>query len=181
MTTKVINRPLDIPALIEHEGWQRKLEALAAKLGVPVLAGGAAGAWTMYGPAIEAIGDGGVDLDGHTFKVYLATSSYTPNTSTDDELSDIGNEASNYTRPTLTVTWTRSGTTVTFDGDDFSITASGGACTARYAVIYDDTHADDIPICYCLLDSTPADVSIPNGDTLEFALSGSGIVALAPA
>ncbi len=42
----------------------------------------AAGDFTLFGAAIENIARGLIDLDGHSFKALLATSSYTPNAST---------------------------------------------------------------------------------------------------
>ena len=67
-------------------------------------------------------------------------------------------------------------TTVTVDdAADAVWTASGGSITARFAVIYEN--AGDV-LCYCLLDSTPADVTATDGNTLTVALHSSGIFTL---
>lgn len=56
--------------------------------------------------------------------------------------------------------------TITFDTANVSWTASGGNIgPIRFAVMYDDTAASKQLIAYCILDNTPADVTILNGDT----------------
>lgn len=150
----------------------------------------AADAWIMYNKALEYIGDGTIDLDTHTFKIALFTSAMTPNVATQSVLADITanqlSTANGYTSggATLgTVTWTESSGTVTFDADDPSWTASGGSITARYAVIYDDTPTSpaDPLLCYSLLDNSPADVTVTDGNTLTIQLNASGIFTVAKA
>lgn len=55
-------------------------------------------------------------------------------------------------------------------------TASGGSITARFAVIYE---VSGNVLCYCLLDSTPADVTATTGNTLTVAAHSSGVFTLA--
>jgi hypothetical protein len=55
-------------------------------------------------------------------------------------------------------------------------TASGGSITARFAVIYE---VSGTVLCYCLLDSTPADETATNGNTLTVTPNASGIFTLA--
>jgi hypothetical protein len=138
----------------------------------------AADPWKVYGAFIEGVAKADLDLNGHTFKIILVTSAYTPNQSGHSVIADVSsNEASNYTRPTLAnVTVTRSGLTTTFDADDVTITASGGNCTFRYAVIYDDTPTGDPLVAYCLLDNTPANVTISNGNSLILQFNTNGII-----
>ena len=139
---------------------------------------------TFYQSFREYLGDGTIDLDTHTFKVLLTSSSYTPSASTHTVKADVTNElstANGYTSGGATlgsVTWTRSGGTVTFDAADTQWTASGGSITARYAVIYDDTAASDELVCYILLDTTPADVAATAGNTFTLSWSASGIFTL---
>lgn len=139
---------------------------------------------TFYESFREYLGDGTIDLDTHTFKVLLTSSSYTPSAGTHTVKADVTNElatANGYTAggATLgTVTWTRSGGTVTFDAADTVWTASGGSITARYAVIYDDTAASDELVAYILLDTSPADVTATTGNTLTLAWNASGIFTL---
>ena len=136
---------------------------------------------TFYQSFREYMADGTIDLDTHTFKVVLTSSSYTPNASTHTVLTDVTNELSGngYARATLgSVTWNRSGGTVTFDAADTVFTASGGSIVARYAVIYDDTAASDELVCYILLDTAPADVTTTSGNTLTLQWNASGIFTL---
>lgn len=146
----------------------------------------AAAAWKMYQIARLRLLDGSYDLDSHTFKMALFTSSSDAATltgGTNDGLADLTNQHSNgngYTTGgvTLTVSCTRSGDTVTFDFNDAVWTASGGAITARFAVIYDDSHASDGLLCMTTLDSTPADVTATDGNTLTVATPSGGCFTL---
>lgn len=135
-----------------------------------------AGPWLYFGPWLEALHAGDVALsDAH--KVYLATSGWTPNRSTDDELSDIGNEASNYTRPAITLAGIRTGVVVGVDGDNQAFIAVGGATVFRYFVIFNDDHADDMPVAYCLADVTPANVTIAEDTGLLLSQAAEGIIS----
>lgn len=142
---------------------------------------------TFYQSFREYMADGSIDLDTDTFKVMLVSSSYTPNAGTHTAKADVTNElstANGYTAGGATlgsVTWSRSGGTVTFDADDTTWTASGGSITARYAVIYDDTSTSpsaDLLVAYILLDTTPADVTATDGNTLTLQWNASGIFTL---
>ena len=65
-------------------------------------------------------------------------------------------------------------TTVTVDiATDPVWTASGGSIVARFAAIYEVS--GDV-LCYCLLDSTPANVTATTGNTLTVAAHASGRV-----
>lgn len=157
-----------------------------ARRGLPyiperVIGGGAVGVWTVFGSFVEKVGNKLIDLDADTFKALLVTSTWTPAVTTDDELADVSaNQAANSVTVTLTSnTWVRSGSTSTFDSADITFTASGGSAIARYCVIYDDTPAGDPLVCYCLLDTTPANVTILNGDSLVLQLHASGILTAA--
>lgn len=147
----------------------------------------AAGAWKLYESAKEFLADGRIDLDTHSFKVALFLSSSNCNTLSHDELADLTNEVANgagYTTGGATlasVTWNRSGGTVTFDAADPVWTASGGPITARFAVIYDDTDASDALLAVCLLDVTPADVTATDGNTFTIQMNASGIFTLSGA
>jgi hypothetical protein len=128
-----------------------------------------AGQFTLYDSFAELVADGTIDLDTHTFKVMLVASGYTPSAA-HDQKADITNElstANGYTAGGATlgsVTWNRSGGVSTFDSADVVWTPSGGAITARYAVMYDDTAAGDELVGYMLLDATPANVSRSSPD-----------------
>jgi hypothetical protein len=139
---------------------------------------------SFYNSFKEYVADGTIDLDSHTFKVMLVTSSYTFSAA-HTQKSDITNElstANGYTAGGATlasVTWGQTGGTATFDAADTTWTASGGSITARRAVIYSDTATNDELVCSILLDTTPADVTATDGNPLTLAWSGSGIFTLA--
>jgi hypothetical protein len=75
---------------------------------------------------------------------------------TDTQLTDVSSNeiasGNGYTTGGLTltsVTWTRSGAKTVFNADNAEWEATGGPlATASYAVVYDDTHADDLLIGY---------------------------------
>jgi hypothetical protein len=138
---------------------------------------------TFYNSFREFVADGTIDLDTHTFKVMLVSSSYTFSAAHTVK-TDITNElstANGYTAggATLTsVTWGHSGGTATFDAADTVWSASGGSITARRAVIYDDTAASDELVASVLLDTTPADVTATDGNTLTLQWNASGIFTI---
>ncbi len=147
----------------------------------------AAGKWKMYESAKLALANGTIDFDSHSFKINLYLSTSNANTltaATITQLSDITNQvatAFGYTQNTkaVTVTTANSSGTITFDETTNPVwTASGGAITARYAVVYDDSHANDMPICVCLLDTAPADVTATDGNTFTVTMNASGMFTL---
>lgn len=144
----------------------------------------AAGNFILFNTAREYIGDGTIDLDTHTFKIQLHSDSYTPNAETHSVKTDLSNEVANgngYTTggATLTATWVRSTTTVTFDANDVQWTASGGNIGPfQYAVIYDDTASSDELVAYCDLGD---DYTIIDGNTATIAFNASGILSLSGA
>lgn len=92
----------------------------------------------------------------------------------------VTNEHANvngYTTGGVAVTLSLSGTTTTTaDSTDGSWTASGGAIVARFAGIYEV--GGDV-LCFCLLDSTPGDKTVPSGETFEVRVP-TGIYQIAP-
>jgi hypothetical protein len=115
----------------------------------------AAGSWTIYNEFKEALGKKVVDLVNDTFKVALFTSASNAGSAT----------LATAQYATLTPAWTRSTGTVTFDTTDATWTASGGTIVARFAVLYDDTATLKNLVAYCLLDATPADLTIQDGNS----------------
>lgn len=147
----------------------------------------AASAWRRYNKTPEYIGDGTIDLDNDTFKcaLFLSTSNCATLTHTvfanltDQVANGNGYTSGGYTL--LSVTWTEASGTVTFDSADPQWTATGGSITARFAVIYKVGTANSITdplIAYCLLDTTPADVTSTDGNSLTIQISASGIFTL---
>lgn len=140
----------------------------------------AAGAWTFTDAARTYLLDGTFDLNTDTFlmALFLSTSnigaaSTTYAGLTDEHANSFGYTTGGVSMGALTLAGT---TTVTVDDPaDVVWTASGGSITARFAVIYE---SGGNVLCYCLLDSTPADVTATTGNTLTVALHASGIFTL---
>lgn len=141
----------------------------------------AAGAWTFTNAGRTSLLNGDFDLDTNTFlmALFLSTSNIGAASTTYAGLTNEHANANGYTTGGVSMgALTLAGTTtVTVDDPaDVVWTASGGSITARFAVIYKS--AGNV-LCYCLLDSTPADVTATTGNTLTVALNASGIFTLA--
>jgi len=141
----------------------------------------AAGAWTFPNSARTDLLNGTFDLDTDTFLIalFLSTSNIGAASTTYAGVTNEHANANGYTTGgfslgALTLAGT---TTVTVDDPADAVwTASGGSIVARYAVIYESAGR---VLCYCLLDSTPADVTVTSGNTLTIAFNASGIFTLA--
>lgn len=141
----------------------------------------AAGAWTFTNQARTDLLNGTHDLDTNTYlmALFLSTSNIGAASTTYAGVTNEHANANGYTTGgfslgALTLAGT---TTVTVDDPADAVwTASGGSIVARFAVIY---KSGSNVLCYCLLDSTPADVTATNGNTLTVALNASGIFTLA--
>lgn len=141
----------------------------------------AAGLWTFPNSARTDLLNGTFDLDTDTFWValFLSTSNIGAGSTTYAGLTNEHANANGYTTGGISYgALALSGTTtVTVDDAlDAVWTASGGSIAARYAVIYE---SGGRVLCYCLLDSTPADVTATAGNTLTVQLNVSGIFTLA--
>jgi len=110
--------------------------------------------------------------------LFLSTSDLGAASTTYAAVTNEHANANGYTTGGESIALTLSGTT-TVKADvttDPVWTASGGSIVARFAAIYES--AGNI-LCYCLLDSTPADVTTTDGNTLTVAAHVSGIFTLA--
>ncbi len=122
-----------------------------------------------------------MDLSTDTFKVALLQSSsngiaatLTPATYatlTNQVANGNGYTTGGATAGTPTLTGGGAVATITWDTADVAWTASGGPIVARAAVMYDDSSTNKDLIAYCLLDSTPADVTVPDGVTETVQIS----------
>ena len=140
----------------------------------------AAGAWVMPNGARTKLIDGTFDIDSDTWKLalFLSTSNIGTGTTTYAGVTNEHANANGYTTGGIAITLTLSGTTtVTVDIQTDPVwTASGGSITARFGAIYE---VGGNVLCYCLLDSTPADVTATDGNTLTVAANASGVFTLA--
>src|SRR3954470_22010501 len=139
----------------------------------------AAGTWTFTSEGRTELSKG-TWLDADTYKIalFLSTSNIGAASTTYAGLTNEHANANGYTTGGIAITLTLAGTTtVTVDiGTDPVWTASGGSITARFAVIYE---VGGRVLCYALLDSTPADVTATDGNTLTVAANASGVFTLA--
>jgi hypothetical protein len=177
---KIISRPL-APAIEIEQFLARKERELVEALGLPGIFGAAAGAWTFTNGSRTDMLNGTYDFDTNTFlcALFLSTSNLGAASTTYAGVTNEHANANGYTTGGISMgALTLSGTTtVTVDDPaDMVWTASGGSIIARFAAIY---KSGSNILAYCLLDSTPADVTVTTGNTLTLALSGSGIFTLA--
>jgi hypothetical protein len=127
-----------------------------------------AGSWTFTNENRKNLLNGTFDLDSDTIKCALLTS--TSNIAATSTLwSGVTGEVASgngYTTGGITVSpLALNGTTsvtVKF-GTNPTWTASGGSIVARFAVVYESSGK---VICYCLLDNTPANVTVTTGNSL---------------
>lgn len=140
----------------------------------------AAGPWLFPNSARTDLLNGTFDIDSDTWKcaLFLSTSNIGAGSTTYAGLTNEHSNANGYTTGGISVTLTLSGTTtVTVDfSSDPVWTASGGSIVARFGVLYE---VGGRVLCYCLLDSTPADVTATAGNTLTLAAHASGVYTLA--
>ena len=140
----------------------------------------AADAWVIHDRYKEYMGDNTIDMDGDTFEMRLYTSASNIATTSVGDATTATNEVigNGYAADVLVTTWTRATSTVTWDSGDGAFTASVGSIVARYAAIIDTTTTPDEVVCHSLLDNSPADVTVTDGNTLTVQINASGINTL---
>src|SRR5204862_7956960 len=139
----------------------------------------AATAWTATNNTRTKILDGTlVSSDSYKMALLLSTSNIGAASTTYAGLTNEVANANGYTTGGIAVALTLSGTTtVTAAMTTAPVwTASGGSITARFAVIYE---VGGNVLCYCTLDSTPADVTATAGNTLTVGANGATVYTLA--
>jgi len=139
----------------------------------------AASAWVFTNAGRTSLIDGTFDIDSDSWKMalFLSTSDLGAASTTYAGVSNEHANANGYTTGGIAVTLTLAGTTtVTVDVQtDPQWTANGGSIIARFAAIYE---VGGNILCYCLLDSTPADVTVTDGNKLTVAAHASGVFTL---
>lgn len=139
----------------------------------------APGAWQFPNGVRQKLLNGQF-LDADTFKMALftAASNLAATSTTYAALTGEVANGNGYLTGGATVDVTFAGTTtITCDiATDPVWTASGVGIVARYAAIYEV--GGDV-LCYCLLDSAPADVTATAGNTLTVAANASGVFTMA--
>jgi len=139
----------------------------------------AAGTWQFTNTSRINLLNGTFDLDTDSFKMalFLSTSNLGAASTTYATVTNEHANENGYTTGGESVTLTLTGTTtVTVDLDaDVVWTANEGSITARFASIY---KVGGNVLIYCLLDSTPADVTATDGNTLTVAAHASGLFTL---
>jgi len=139
----------------------------------------AAGNWTFTNATRTNLSNGiYLDADSYKIALFLSTSNIGAASTTYAGLTNEHANANGYTTGGNSVTLSRSGTTtVTVDATDPAVwTASGGSIVARFAVLYE---VGGNVLAYCLLDSTPADVTVTTGNTLTITINASGVFTIA--
>jgi hypothetical protein len=137
-------------------------------------------AWTLYDQFKNQLGKKSLDLSADTFKVALFTSSSDCANSAHAtaKYSDFSNEvAATHGYSTGGASCSGPSFTNAAGVQSFALsgapvfTASGGTIVSRYAVLYDSTDTNKRAIAYCILDSTPADLTIPDTQSMTLVLN----------
>jgi hypothetical protein len=141
----------------------------------------AGGPITFTNGALTAILNGTL-VSGDTYKcaLFLSTSDLAVTETTYAGLTNEHANAYGYTTGGISVAIALSGTTtVKVDVTTDPVwTASGGSIVAKWAVVYE---VGGLILCYWLLDSTAADVTVTTGNTLTVAAPAEGLYTLTKA
>jgi len=134
----------------------------------------AAGNWTFTDAGRAGLFT--VDTASYKMALFLSTSNLGASSTLYSGVTNEHANANGYTTGGVSVAVSFSGTTtIIVDCEDGVWTASGGSIIARFACIY---QVDGNVLCYCLLDSTPADVTTADGQQLTVEISASGIFTI---
>jgi hypothetical protein len=146
----------------------------------------AAGTWVFTNATRTSILNGTFDFDTDLFKIALHLSTGTQpaagttawsGLATSEHAAENGYTAGGLPTGTGTALELSGTTTVKVtETTPYVWTADGGSIVAKWAVLYE---VGGNVVCYCLLDSTEADVTVTDGNTLTITPNASGIFDLA--
>ena len=132
---------------------------------------------TLYNHTAKLFADGSLAV-GDTYKVKLlsaatfdATHTTLAATGGTEATSGTGYTSGGQALANVAVT-TVTTNDAKFDADDLTWTASGGSISASYAIIYNDTDADDPPIAFIDFDGSQ---SAGDGTDFKIVWNASGI------
>ena len=132
---------------------------------------------TLYNHTAKLFADGSLAV-GDTYKVKLlsaatfdATHTTLAATGGTEATSGTGYTSGGQALANVAVT-TVTTNDAKFDADDLTWTASGGSITASYAIVYNDTDADDPPIAFIDFDGSQ---SAGDGTDFKIVWNASGI------
>lgn len=133
-----------------------------------------AGPWTVTNTTRTKILNGQFNFASDTFKcaLFLSTSNVGAASTSYAGVTNEHANANGYLTGGITVALTLAGSTsvtASFTSNP-AWTASGGSIVARYAAIYEV--GGDV-VAFCLLDSTPADITVTTGITFTLDSDGS--------
>lgn len=149
----------------------------------------AVGKFKTYQFEMKYLWDGTLDLDSNSLNLALFQSTSNCNTLSvgTGVYGDLTNEvaaANGYSTGGAALTAlsiTQTSGTGKFTATLPTFTASGGNIVFRFAVIYVNATVNTIVkplVAVCLCDTTPADTTILNGNSLQFVANASGIFTL---
>lgn len=134
-------------------------------------------ATAFYLKGLNKIISGNVDWINDTIKLALVTSTYTPNYATHEFFSDVTNELSGYTNPTLTCTIVEDSANDRIELEIADLTISGitSGQTVGGLVIYKDTGvAGTSP----LIGATTGLNTLANGGDIDVSFDTEGFLAI---
>lgn len=143
--------------------------------------------WAVYNEFKFTLGKKVIDLSADSFKMalFLSTSNCGSAALVTAQYTNLTNELANgngYITGGVSIapsTWLAlAGATKTFSTARGRWTANGGNLVFRFAVIYDNSTPNKDLVCFSLLDSTPADITILNGNTQDIDIDPAGVFTL---
>ncbi len=140
----------------------------------------AAGTWTFTNTGRTSLITGVFDIDSDTWKMALFVETSNLALATTTSYANLTGEVANaygYTTGGNSIALTVAGTSpVTIDITTDPVWTATGTLSAYYAAIYE---VGGNVLCHCLLNATPATVTVSSGNTLTVAAHASGVFTLA--